>query len=127
MKKIRIFTTVLLLIVAINALVAGYMFMEDPTGSKLKISVSVFANSPFNDFFIPGIVLFTLIGIMNAIAALFTILEWKYYQLLIVIQSVILLGWILIQVMMLQETNLLHYALAGTGSLLFMLGNRLNV
>lgn len=127
MKTIRITTVILLLLVAINAVIAGYLFIIDPSGSKLKIPLSVLEYSPFKDFLIPGIILFTVNGIFNFVAATLTIFKWKNYPALIVWQGIILIGWIVIQVIMLREFNLLHFVLASIGILLFTFGNRLNV
>lgn len=127
MKVLRIFAIVLLLLVAVNALVAGYLFITDPTGTKLQIPVSMLKHSPFIDFLVPGIVLFVVNGIFNLVAATFTLFQWKHFPFLIVLQGLLLTGWIFVQVIMLSDFNFLHALLGGTGILLFTLGNRLNV
>lgn len=127
MKVLRTSAVMLLLLVAVNALVAGYLFIADPTGERLHIPVSMLEHSPFSDFLVPGIVLFVVNGVLNLVAAVFTIFQWKNFPFLIVLQGVLLLGWIVIQVIMLRELNLLHVLLGGIGILLFTLGNRLNV
>ncbi len=47
----------LLLLTAVNATVAGVLFILDPSGHKMGMSVSYIENSPFNSYLIPGIVL----------------------------------------------------------------------
>ncbi len=127
MKGLRITTIIILLIIAVNALIAGYLFISDPTGTKLHISVNILHYSPFTDFLFPGIVLFVVNGVFNLIAVIFIIFQWKNFPALIVWQGLLLTGWIVIQVLLLRELNWLHYLLGVMGLLLFMLGNRLNV
>jgi hypothetical protein len=126
MKITRITAIVTLLFVAINALLAGYLFIADPSGSRLNISAALLHNSPFTTFLIPGIILFTVNGVFNLIAAMATILELKNYPRFIIWQGIILIGWIIIQIILLQNLNFLHFILSGIGVLLFMLGNRLD-
>ena len=127
MKAIRFSAITLLLFVAINALAAGYLFISDPSGSRLQIPLSSLKHAPFKDFLIPGIVLFIVNGLFNIIAAAAAILNFKHYPTLIAWQGCILIGWIVIQIIMLQQINFLHIALIIIGLTLFMLGNRLNV
>ncbi|MDP1802945.1 MAG: hypothetical protein Q8L81_16405 [Bacteroidota bacterium] len=122
----RIISISLMLLVALNALVAGYLFISDPSGSKLQIPVTWLQHSPFKDFLIPGIVLFTVNGILNIVAAIFAIFKWKNWPKMIYIQGLLLTSWIIIQIIMLQDLNFLHYILAGIGILLMFLGWQLN-
>ena len=127
MKAIRLTTILLLLIVAANALVAGYLFIVDPSGAKLNIPLSMLSHSPFTNFLVPGIILFTVNGVFNLIAAVTIILRLKIYPTLVVWQGIILIGWITIQIILLQNFNFLHSIMIIIGLTLFVLGNRLNV
>ena len=127
MKTIRITTILLLLIISINALWAGYSFMTDSTGGGLQISTTKLQFSPFRNFFIPGLILVSFIGLLSLLAAVFTIFRFKYHTRLIIYQSVILIGWITVQMIMLREINFLHILLLILGAMLFVFGNRLNV
>lgn len=127
MKTIRTITIVLLIIISINALFAGYSFITDSTGSGLGISVTKLQHSPFPDFFIPGIILFVFIGLFSLLTAGLTIFHLQNFPRFIVYQSVLLLGWIAVQMILLREINFLHLLFLFLGLLLFMFGNRLNV
>jgi hypothetical protein len=113
--KIRIIIISLLFIVAVNALFAGYSFMSDPTGSGLGAPLSLLRFSPFKNFFIPGLVLFTVNGVFNLVAGTALVLKWRYSAPLLVIQGVFLTGWIVIQVFMLREFNILHAVFGSLG------------
>lgn len=127
MKSIRTFTVILLITVGISALTAGYFFITDPSGNTLDLSVALLKHSPFNSYLIPGILLFVFIGILNMIVAFLTTIKSSGHPRFIVIQSVILLGWIIIEMLLIREISFLHFFIAGIGILLFMMGNRLNV
>ncbi|HVD98949.1 MAG TPA: hypothetical protein VNB90_12155 [Cytophagaceae bacterium] len=121
-KTIRIITILLLLFVSINALVAGYLFMLDPSGRYLHISTSWLQYSPFTSFFIPGLILFVANGLLTLVTLLFTFLKWKYYEGTIIVQGLILNGWIVVQVILLQKIDFLHYIFFGIGLLLLVSG-----
>lgn len=127
MKTFRLVAITLLLIVAVNAIVAGYLFMTDPSGSTLKIPISWLRYSPFHTFLVPGIILFTVNGLFNLIAAAATIFNLKNYPTLIVWQGILLIGWIVVQIILLRDLNFLHVIFGVIGMALFVLGNRLNV
>jgi hypothetical protein len=50
------------LFIGINATVSGFMFMIKPDGSLLKMEPGWLEGSPFNNYFIPGLVLFLVLG-----------------------------------------------------------------
>lgn len=119
MNKIKIVIIVLLLVVAINALIAGYSFIVDPDGSGLMTSVELLAHSPFHDFLIPGIILFTVNGLLNVLAAMSLLRGWRYAYLFVAFQGMLLTGWIVVQVIMLAQFNALH-AIFGAIGLFFL-------
>ena len=58
--KILIF---LIAILAFSALIPGATFILGPDGHLIQMPLSNLANSPFPNFFIPGILLFVFIGL----------------------------------------------------------------
>ena len=58
----------LLLIVGVNAVVAGYGFIGTPDGSAVGIPQDWLEDSPFQDYLIPGVVLFAM-GVLALVAA----------------------------------------------------------
>ncbi len=53
----------LLAVLSPGALMGGLMMIIEPQGSLLSLSVDLLKNSPFNDYMIPGVVLFSLFGL----------------------------------------------------------------
>ena len=126
-KLLKIISVVLLLFNGIGAIYGGYMLMVDPSGSKIELQLSYLEHSPFNNYLIPGIVLFTCNGVLSLVTAVFIIFNRPYYPTLIFIQGCILLGWIIIQVMMVQIVYYLHFLLGGIGLALIVLGIWLHI
>ncbi len=119
MKNIRIIAIVLLFVVAVNALAAGYLFMADPSGHRLGTSLELLRYSGFDNFFLPGLVLFIVNGVWGLVTAAALIRRWPYYPVRLGMQGLLLTGWITIQVVMIREFNFLH-AVLGTIGIFFI-------
>ena len=123
MKKIIRLTVIsLLIITAINAVVAGFLFITDPSGLKLGMSVEYLKFSPFNSYLIPGIVLLVVNGLLNFAAAYAVIKNKAYSSVFVVIQGILLGGWILIQVIMVRDVSILHIIMFSVGLILTLSG-----
>ncbi len=55
--------------VALSAFVAGAMFVVEPSGRLMGMTVETLARSPFGSYLVPGIVLFVVVGSTQALAA----------------------------------------------------------
>lgn len=117
-KIIKIITLVLLSLTGVNAIIAGALFIIDPTGQKMGMSVDYLSTSPFENFMIPGITLFTINGLMNLAAAIYVFKDGKYSVFWAMLQGILLCGWIVVQVIMVQDLNILHIIMFSIGSIL---------
>jgi hypothetical protein len=126
-KRQRIIAIILLFLVALNALAAGYGFMADPSGRGLGMTTDYIQHSPFNSFLIPGIVLFIVNGICSMITAVIAIRQGRHYQDLIFAQGAVLTGWIVIQVLMVRDFNRMHATCLLIGYLLTRFGRQLKL
>jgi hypothetical protein len=61
---------VLQLFIGVAALISGPMFFLAPDGRLMQMPVTYLKGSPFNDFLIPGIILFIFVGIFPIIAGI---------------------------------------------------------
>jgi len=52
-----------------SAVVSGAMLMIAPDGSLMGMPVSTMQGAPFKDFFVPGLILFLLLGVYPTLAA----------------------------------------------------------
>jgi hypothetical protein len=84
--------------VALGAIPAGFSMIIQPDGTGLGMTTKFLQDSPFTDFFIPGLFLFTMNGLANLIVSILTFRKNKYSGKLGLILGLLLLGWIAIQV-----------------------------
>jgi hypothetical protein len=82
----------------LSALAGGYGLMNDPTGKALQMDRTILANSPFDDFLIPGLVLFIVNGIGNAAGSVLSMTKFKHAASLAALFGLILMIWIISQV-----------------------------
>ena len=86
--------------VALSAFAAGGMFVAAPSGRLMGMTEATLARSPFRSYLVPGIVLFTVVDGMQALAAWAEIQRWPRAGWLSVVAGVVLAGWIAVQVAM---------------------------
>lgn len=125
MKTWRSIAIILLLFNATGALFGGWSLMMDPTGQDLHLPQDLLAHAPFKDFFIPGVVLFSLIGVFSLVAMIWTIMHWKHYSWLIISEGVLVTGWIMVQMIMIREISYLQFIFGGIGIIFFLAGWKL--
>ncbi|MBS1593051.1 MAG: hypothetical protein JST90_01920 [Bacteroidetes bacterium] len=113
---------ILLLFNGIGALYGGLSFMLHPDGSGLGMSVEYLRYSPFSDFFVPGLILFTCNGVFSLVAIALVVFSHRYAAWAVLLQGVILVGWIAVQVLMVRDFQELHAVMLGTGVLLAVCG-----
>lgn len=116
-KKIHLILGIVQVFVAIGALPAGYSMMADPSGQGLKMSTEMLANSPFSNFLIPGIFLFTVNGVFNLVAAVVTFLKKRNAWLPGLGLGFAMLIWISIQVLSIGYVSVLQPIYFGIGIL----------
>ncbi|MBK9257317.1 MAG: hypothetical protein IPM42_17740 [Saprospiraceae bacterium] len=118
----RMISISLLLITGISAIIAGLLFVTDPTGKLMGMSPSYLSHSPFSNYLIPGIILLLVNGFLNIIAAVSSIKKYRFFPILILIQGLLLSGWIIVQVIMVRDFNGLHFMMLFIGIILIVFG-----
>jgi hypothetical protein len=86
------------LLLGVGALAGGMALVAGPTGQIIPLSVSSLAGSPFHDYFIPGLILFVVLGLAPFVVA---ILAWRgnpWAPLLTVGIALTLLIWLAVEV-----------------------------
>src|SRR5687768_14498666 len=112
---LTIIAIILLLFNGIGALYGGWNLITHPDGSSIQLSLHWLAHTPFTDYLIPGIILFISNGLFSIFVFIALIFRFKKYEWFVVAQGVILIGWITIQVALIQNLNFLHVVLGSTG------------
>lgn len=122
MKILHILAILLLLFNGIGAIFGGWSLINDPTGVDIQLPIAYLDHSPFSDFLIPGIILFSVNGIFSLVAMVWTIFRWRNYYWLIMIQGILLGGWIIVQMILLRHFYYLQFLFGGISLILILIG-----
>ncbi len=114
--------SILLLFNGIGALYGGWNLMMHPDGSSIQLTPDWLLHTPFTNYFIPGLVLFIFNGLFSMVAFAALLFKHRLYPWLIMAQGAILMGWIVIQMLLIQTVYFLHYVMGGTGIALLVAG-----
>jgi hypothetical protein len=124
---------VLLALLAINAFYGGISLMLAPDGSLLKMQPGWLDNSPFNSYFIPGLLLLLMNGVFPLVAV-FGLITKSQNQILnrlniyknrcwgwtfAIYSGIITNSWIIVQQLM-AEYFILQTIIAGVGLLIIV-------
>jgi len=90
----------------------GWSLIVHPDGSVLGLSAGLLVNSPFSDYRTPGIVLFSLIGILSLLTAVFIRIGHKKSPWLMLCEGMILMIWLLVQLIFVPPVYFLHIPIA---------------
>ncbi len=130
-----LFLALLLIFTGIGGIYGGYSLISAPDGSKMQMSTGILADSPFNTFLIPGIILLFFNGILPLLIAwgLFIKPPWEWPEWINLYHKqhwcwtfslyygFILIIWINVQIIMLGFSSLLQPVFALTGALISIL------
>lgn len=117
------FTAICLLLVnGFTALYGGWSLMFDPTGTDLRLPPEWIFRLPFTDYFAPGLALFIINGVFSLVAAVSAMMESPGFQRYVIAQGVLLVGWIVVQVVIVQQAVFMHFAMVGIGLTIIGLG-----
>jgi hypothetical protein len=123
-SRIRTIITTIYLFIGITAIGGGAALMWEPDGSLLRMPLADLRPSPFDNYFIPGLILFTIMGLGSfRMAYLF---RHGRYQLstLLIISGTMVNGWILTQMVMIQKLHGLQFLYLALGIYFLFLGSR---
>lgn len=107
MKKAYHILFVLHLFVGVGALFGGFGAIANPEG-PMGMSTELLKNSPFHNYLIPGIILFTVIGLGNIFSAVMFRFKSRYQGYISSVFSWALVIWIVVQCIMLNTVAFLH-------------------
>ncbi len=124
-RELRGTLLILLFLIGATALAAGYFFMLDPSGKEMGFSLYYIRFSPFADYFWPGWILFVFLGIYAMICLLLVIFRHRHYPFYVTLQGILLIGWIVAQIIMVRDFNLLHAVCLLIGAVFCITGKRI--
>ena len=109
MKPVRVIAALALAFLSFSAIWGANLLLEDPSGGRIHLPVSVLEHSPFHSFLIPGIVLLVANGLLPLGFTVAMAFRRRGYGLWIAFQGCVLFGWITVEVIMLRSVVWLHY------------------
>ena len=109
------------LALGLSAMIGGGMLILDPSGERLSIPLSYLDGSPFSNYLVPGIILFSVFGVGSFVVIYGLIRRFPYSW-----PAALGLGfgqvvWIAVQIAIIGEMNLLHLIYGGLGLTLGLL------
>lgn len=123
MKKfLFVLALILLFFNGVSAIFGGWGLISDPSGQKLQMPIEWLQHTLFNDYMIPGIVLFVFNGLFSTVIFVLSLFRYKHYPPLVVFQGSTLLIWIIVQVIIIQLFHYLHVIYGSVGILLIIAG-----
>ena len=107
--------------IGLTAIAGGFGLVSDPSGAKMDIPLSWLSNSPFTNYFIPGLVLLIIIGVGNFLAGIVSFSRNRYASNMAVALGTFLVLFIAIEVWFIGLRTLLQplYFILGLTQLMF--------
>ncbi len=118
----RITAIILLLITAIGAIFGGGALLIDPLGEKLGLPIETLKYSPFENFLIPGLILFIILGLGSLITSIIVIKRVSGYPFLTIFMGFAISIFISVEILMLKDVKFLQIIFAIIGISLVILG-----
>lgn len=99
-KIMRIFMILLYSVLALGAFISGGMLIIDPSGGSMGLASDFLNDTPLHDYLIPGILLFGVIGLSQALSAIKLKSSGSYTKEILILAGISLLIWIVVQLFM---------------------------
>jgi hypothetical protein len=99
----------LCLIAGIPALLGGLAFVVKPDGALLRMPIEYLAHTPFETFLVPGLVLMIAVGGACTAAGVMLLRRSTYGPMAALMGGAVLLGWIVVQMLMLRTASWLQW------------------
>ena len=122
MKTARILSIALLVLLGGAAMAGGASLVLVPSGEGIGLPLSLLEGTIFENYLIPGLVLFFGIGVCSIVTALLVVLRNSYATRLTVLQGAIICCWIGVQVVIINTLNPIQIVVGGIGFTVFFLG-----
>lgn len=84
--------------IGVGAVVCGLLLIIEPNGDKLGMPLELLSGSPFENYLIPGLLLFSVNGMGNVFAAILSFGKNKYSGYTGMLFGLALIIWIVVQI-----------------------------
>ncbi|MDX2002727.1 MAG: hypothetical protein SFW35_09865 [Chitinophagales bacterium] len=114
--------TLLLFFNGSSAIYGGFTLMKHPDGSAMQFPPQLLERIPFHDYFIPGLILFSILGIGSIVAVVLLFARSKWYTYAAMAVGCANIIWIITQIAMIRELSFLQGVYFAIGAVLLVLG-----
>lgn len=121
----RVLLFFLIAFTGVTSFVSGLLMISKPDGSLLNAPLSLLEGSPFSNYLIPGIILATLVGGVNLIAVFLNIQKHPARYNWAIAGGVMICGWIVVQMILINMVHWLHFIYLGMGLLIILIAYQL--
>lgn len=120
-KNVFLTEGILQVFIGFGAVACGLLLVVYPSGNKIGLPLELLSNSPFENYLIPGLLLFSVNGVGNVFSSILSFRKNKYSGYTGMLFGVALIVWIIVQIMLIGYTNWLQpfYLVLGILELLF--------
>ena len=95
----------------------------DPTGEAMQMPIEFLKDSPFENFLIPGIILFIVNGLFNLFVGILGLKKKRIFPVLTVLCGLFLTAWLSIQIIIIKSFYApLHMPYYSVGIALILFG-----
>lgn len=112
--------------IGLTAILGGFELVSDPSGAKSKLPLQWLSGSPFPDYFIPGVILLTVVGVGSTIAAAVTFFRSRYAGDVAVALATSLIIYMTVEIWFVGLRNLLQPSYFILGVIVIILGLKLS-
>jgi hypothetical protein len=116
-KALFISQSVIQFLVGLGAVICGGMLIVVPAGALLQMSPAMLKRTPFDDFLVPGIILFLVNGIGQLVGGVLTMRKHRLSGYAGAVLGFGLMIWIFVQVNMIGGRNILQYSYFAVGTI----------
>jgi hypothetical protein len=109
MRTVRIVSIIALVFLGLSAIVGAIPMLLLPAGEPLTMPQSLLRHSPFHSYLIPGITLLVANGLLSLWVLWLTVQRHSGYGWWVAAQGCVLLGWLIVEVVMLKLVGRPHY------------------
>jgi hypothetical protein len=109
MKEARIVAIVALVFLFLSGVVGAIPLIVNPGGEPWSMPQSVLQYSPFRSYLVPGIILLIANGLLSLWVLWMTVSRRPGFGWWVIVQGVVLLGWLIVEVAMLRLVVWPHY------------------
>jgi hypothetical protein len=109
MKEARSIAIIALIFLGLSGVIGAIPLIVNPTGEPWNMPQSLLQYSPFRSYLVPGIILLIANGLLSLWVFGLTVDKHPGFGWWVILQGVVLLGWLAVEVAMLRLMVWPHY------------------